>query len=57
MADEIDRAQDREEVYRRAAIAAARRPVPQGTPGKCCDCHTMSQRLVGGRCGYCRDGR
>ena len=57
MADEADIAQEREEMYRKAALTNARLPVPKGNPGTCQDCHTYSARLVGGRCAYCRDGR
>lgn len=56
MADDIDRAQDREQNDREAAIAA--RPSPKltpGAPGDCDYCGEWFSRLVGGACGFCRD--
>lgn len=55
MADDIDRAQENMEIETAAAIIAARKPIPEGVPGKCRDCLEYSQRLVGGRCAPCRD--
>lgn len=58
MADEADMAQNAEEIYRAAAIRrAVRVPVDPGAAGTCLDCREEMPRLVGGRCGYCRDGR
>lgn len=31
--------------------------VPPGVPGECDNCGESMPRLVGGRCGFCRDGR
>lgn len=56
MADDIDRAQDREQNDREAAIAS--RPSPKlavGVPGDCEYCGEWFGRLVGGACGFCRD--
>lgn len=57
MADEIDRNADNEQLLLDRQIAAARVPVPEGVPGECEECGADMPRLVGGRCGYCRDGR
>lgn len=57
MADEIDVANERAELYRQAAVRAAARPIPQGQPGECYDCGEYHVRLVGGVCPLCRDGR
>ena len=57
MADEIDLANERAEMYRQAAIARAARPIPQGQPGECEDCGEHHVRLAGGVCPLCRDGR
>lgn len=56
MADEIDLAQEREELERAAILAA--RPKFEfnpGTPGDCEYCGHWFGRLVGGACGFCRD--
>jgi len=55
MADIADRAAEREEQERQAAIAAARGDIPQGKPGECDLCGEYSMRLVGGACAPCRD--
>ena len=57
MADQFDLAQQYEEMDRAQALAAARAPIPAGTPGECDGCGEDMPRLVNGRCGYCRDGR
>ena len=57
MADEVDRANERAELDLASAIRAARAPVPVGVPGECISCGDDFPRLIGGRCGYCRDGR
>lgn len=55
MADEIDRAQQREQQDRDRAIAAATRDFPAGHPGDCDLCGEWSARLVEGACAPCRD--
>lgn len=60
MADEFDRASEREQEARDAALAATRRAaaaMPKGEPGECDHCGEYFVRLVCGRCGFCRDGR
>nr|WP_221239982.1 conjugal transfer protein TraR [Sphingomonas abaci] len=44
-------------MHLRASLAAARQPVAIGTPGECQKCGDDMPRLVGGLCGFCRDGR
>jgi len=46
MPDLFDRAQEREEIDRQAAIRAARGDVPAGTPGECGLCGEDHPRLV-----------
>lgn len=56
MADEVDIAQEREELERQAILAA--RPkfeLDPGTSGDCDYCGEWSGRLIGGACGFCRD--
>lgn len=55
MPDEIDRAQEREQMDRDAAIHAAGRELVPGEPGDCDMCGEWSARLVGGACAPCRD--
>lgn len=55
MADDIDRAQEREEIARTDAIRKASKPLAQGEPGECELCGEWSGRLVGGACAPCRD--
>ena len=57
MPDDVDRCMDREQHLLDRRIALAARPVPVGVPGVCEECGEDMPRLVGGRCGYCRDGR
>ena len=60
MADEFDRASAREQEERDAALAATRlaaAAMPKGEPGECDHCGEYFARLVGGMCGFCRDGR
>ena len=57
MADDIDQANAIVEAATARAIAAARAPIPVGSPGECENCGNDMPRLVAGRCGYCRDGR
>jgi hypothetical protein len=53
--DEIDRAQEREELDRSNAIRAALRPLDPGAPGDCDLCGEWSGRIVNGACAPCRD--
>lgn len=56
MADDIDLAQDREQLDRELAIA--NRPSPKlepGVQGDCDYCGEWSGRLIGGACAPCRD--
>lgn len=56
MADDIDKAQEYEELYR--ANALANRPkfeMQKGKPGDCDLCGEYFSRLVDGACGHCRD--
>ena len=55
--DDLDRASEREQIARDAAIARAQRDMPQGKPGECDWCEQYSPRLVGGACARCRDER
>lgn len=55
MTDEIDRAQEREELDRDLALRAAAKPMPAGDPGECEYCWRDLPRIVGGACGACRD--
>lgn len=55
MMDEIDKAQEREEIARADAIRAAARPPDPGVAGDCDLCGEWSARLVGGACAPCRD--
>lgn len=57
MADAADAAQEVNDLHLRTSLAAARRPVVIGVPGECRKCGDEMPRLVGGLCGYCRDGR
>lgn len=57
MADAVDMAQEVNDLHLRASLVAARQPVVIGTPGECRKCGDEMPRLVGGLCGYCRDGR
>lgn len=53
--DDIDIAQEREQIARDAAIAQAARQLPAGEPGECDYCGTHSPRLVHSACARCRD--
>lgn len=53
--DDMDRAQEREQLARAAAIAQAARDLPAGEPGECDYCGNESRRLVHGACARCRD--
>lgn len=53
--DDIDRAQEREQQARTAAISQAARELPAGEPGECDFCGEQSRRLVNKACARCRD--
>ncbi len=55
MADEIDLAQQREQIDRELALAVVGGDVPAGEPGECEWCGRDLPRLIGGACGRCRD--
>lgn len=57
MADVVDMATDIVGEHIARGVAAARVPMPVGTAGECDNCGDEFARLVGGLCGYCRDGR
>jgi hypothetical protein len=57
MSDDVDRATALIEQDTERAIAAARVPVPDGVSGECDGCFEEMGRLIGGLCGFCRDGR
>ncbi len=55
MADDIDRAQEREQIATDDAIRRASKEIPAGRPGDCDICGEWSARLVSGACAPCRD--
>ena len=55
MADDIDRAQERERIDREAAIKAASKVLEPGVAGECDLCGEWAGRLIGGACAPCRD--
>lgn len=57
VSDEIDKAQEREQLDTKNAIARARlnADLKPGTPGDCDLCGEWSGRLVEGACAPCRD--
>lgn len=57
MSDQADLAQDRLDVEIGAALSRIDATIPAGMPGECDECGELMPRLVGGRCGFCRDGR
>jgi len=57
MADVVDMAADIVSEHIARGIAAARVPIAAGAPGDCDNCGDTFARLVGGLCGFCRDGR
>lgn len=57
MSDIIDVATAIEQRQLDRAVHAARAPIPEGAPGECDGCERQMPRLVGGLCGFCRDGR
>ncbi|MBY9062318.1 hypothetical protein K7957_05160 [Sphingomonas yunnanensis] len=57
MTDQIDMAAEIEAEHVALGLARARVSVPVGAAGDCNECGHYMPRLVGGRCGFCRDGR
>lgn len=57
MADDADIAADLQAMEVTSALTRVAAHIPTGTAGECNDCGETMPRLVGGRCGYCRDGR
>lgn len=57
MADAVDMATDIVAEHLARGIAAARAPFDPGVAGECEGCGDEFPRLIGGKCGYCRDGR
>lgn len=57
VSDEIDKAQEREQLDTQNAIARARKnaELKPGNPGDCDLCGEWSGRLVDGACAGCRD--
>lgn len=58
MADEIDLAQEREQIATTSAINQVREQsarIEPGTPGDCDLCDEWSARLIRGACAPCRD--
>jgi hypothetical protein len=56
MSDEIDLAQEREQITRDDAIRAnCTYELPPGVEGDCDMCGEWSGRLIGGACASCRD--
>jgi len=53
--DDIEKAQEREQMDRDAAIRRAAKEIPPGKPGECDLCGEYTQRLVNGTCAFCRD--
>lgn len=60
MADIIDEASRRMDEEISISVTAASRAValmPKGEAGTCRSCGDDYERIVGGLCGFCRDGR
>lgn len=57
MTDEIDLAQEREQIATDNAINQVRRAaeIPPGEPGDCDLCGEWTARLINGACAPCRD--
>ena len=55
MTDEVDLAQEREEIATQDAIRRAARDIPPGVPGECELCGEWAGRLIEGVCAPCRD--
>ncbi len=53
--DEIDLAQERDQMATDDAIRRAAKEIPPGKPGDCDLCGEWTARLVNGTCARCRD--
>lgn len=57
MTDAVDFAAAIEAEHVAAGLRRIDAAIPQGVSGECDECGEQMPRLVGGRCGFCRDGR
>jgi hypothetical protein len=57
MTDIVDLANQIEAEHLARALTRISAAIPAGTAGICDECDEPRERLVGGRCGFCRDGR
>ncbi|MEE8612246.1 MAG: hypothetical protein V3V60_15820 [Sphingomonas aquatilis] len=57
MSDAADQAFDLETAHLAASLRRIDAAMPTGVAGECDECGEIMPRLVGGRCGFCRDGR
>ena len=57
MADDADKAADLIADRIAAGLSSITSVIAPGISGQCWDCGETMPRLVGGRCGFCRDGR
>lgn len=57
MSDLLDMAAGIEAEHLARSLAGVSRVIPVGVAGECDQCGEHMARLVGGRCGFCRDGR
>lgn len=57
MPDAVDMASQIEAEHLEAGLRRTLVPLDPGTSGECDDCGEIMPRLIGGRCGFCRDGR
>lgn len=57
MSDDADRALAIQDEHLGASLRRINATIPVGVKGECDECGEIMPRLVGGRCGYCRDGR
>ncbi len=57
MADAADLTTELVAVELSATLSRIPHAIPPGVSGECDECGEIMPRLVGGRCGFCRDGR
>lgn len=57
MSDDVDTAQALMDAHIASGLGRVDAAIPAGVAGECDDCGEHMPRLVGGRCGFCRDGR
>lgn len=57
MSDIVDLATGLEAEHLSRSLARISGDIPAGVAGECDECGEQMPRLVGGRCGFCRDGR